>query len=202
MTVNNIWKGKIVQLRNLRPEDADIVAGLPHESESISFAGGIVEFPRGSAEPIRNFFANVSQRNQEIEINGGNVRLAIEPLLEPRWVGTVGLHDSNMRLKMGTLDVWVSPSYEQGQGYGGDATLIMLNYAFNELGFQRVGLEVYAPNVKAAGLYRKLGFVEEGRLRRTYFYKGEYYDQLIMSMLAEEFREKHREFIEYLYSEH
>jgi RimJ/RimL family protein N-acetyltransferase len=39
-------------------------------------------------------------------------------------------------------------------------------------------------------------------LRRTYFYKGEYHDQLIMSMLAEEFREKHREFIEYLYSEH
>lgn len=202
MAANNIWKGKIVQLRNLRPEDADVVATLPHESEAISFAGGIVELPRGSAEPIRNFFTNVAQRNQEIDINSGNIRLAIEPLLDPRWVGTVGLHDSNMRLKMSSLDVWVSPSSEHGKGYGGEATLMMLNYAFNELGFQRVGLEVYEPNIRAVGLYRKLGFVEEGRLRRTYFYKGAYHDQLIMSMLVEEFQEKHHDFIEFLYSEH
>jgi RimJ/RimL family protein N-acetyltransferase len=195
----NIFKGKKIQLRNVQAEDADLIVALPIETEVTSFAGGFVELPRGPVEPVRNFFANMATRNTSDD--SGNCKLAIETLEEGKWVGTVGLHNSNRRIRAAELDIWISPSGEFGKGYGKEACLILLNYAFNEMDFQRIGLGVYDINARAVELYRNLGFVEEGRFRRNYFYRGEFHDEIRMSILREEFMSQHRDFVDFLYSD-
>ena len=77
-----------------------------------------------------------------------------------------------------------------GQGFGTETTSLMLELGFNTLNLQRITLRVFADNERARNVYRKLGFVEEGRLRRDRFFDGEYCDTIMMSILREEWEQE------------
>jgi RimJ/RimL family protein N-acetyltransferase len=48
---------------------------------------------------------------------------------------------------------------------------------------KRIELQVFTHNERAIALYRKLGFVEEGRRRRSACRDGRYFDDLVMALL-------------------
>jgi diamine N-acetyltransferase len=72
-------------------------------------------------------------------------------------------------------------------GYAQELLPAVLRFGFDELGLNKVYLEVFTTNTKAANLYRKLGFREEGVLRAHYFVNGAYHDMYSMSILRDEF---------------
>jgi RimJ/RimL family protein N-acetyltransferase len=51
---------------------------------------------------------------------------------------------------------------------------------------RRVGLRVLAHDARAVGAYRKVGFVEEGRLRAYSMFEGEPRDDLLMAILRDD----------------
>lgn len=71
----------------------------------------------------------------------------------------------------------------QGRGIGGKLMEALLDLADNWYNIARVELTVYADNAGAIHLYKKLGFVEEGRHRGYAFREGEYVDALSMARL-------------------
>lgn len=73
------------------------------------------------------------------------------------------------------------------RGIGQDATNQTLNFAFQDLGLERVWLKVMTDNAPAIKLYQKCGFVEEGVMRKSVFKKGQFVDQIMMAILREEF---------------
>ena len=62
-------------------------------------------------------------------------------------------------ISIGEPDAW-------GQGYGTEATGLMLWLAFERIGLHRVGLSVFSFNERAIRSYEKAGFRLEGRLAR------------------------------------
>ena len=73
-----------------------------------------------------------------------------------------------------------------GQGIGSACIRWLAQMAFRDLGAHRFWLDVKARNTRAQSLYRREGFVEEGRLRES-VRTGDGYDALIvMSMLDRE----------------
>ncbi|MDP8243337.1 MAG: GNAT family protein [Candidatus Hinthialibacter antarcticus] len=102
-------------------------------------------------------------------------------------VGYVLLKDLDHKNRQAEIGIHLDPSH-QGKGYGKDAFLTLVRYCFAELNLHRVCLQVFAFNERAAGLYRKLGFVEEGRLRECFFTQGAYQDIIVMSVLESEFQ--------------
>ena len=82
-------------------------------------------------------------------------------------------------LTIGAKDCW-------NQGYGGEATRLMIDYAFGRLNLHRVWLRAIASNAHAVRLYRKAGFRDEGLLRDDYFDEGRYWDSHVMGLLAPE----------------
>jgi len=56
---------------------------------------------------------------------------------------------------------------------------------------QRVTLDYFTGNTRAAALYRKLGFVDEGVARNACSKDGVYYDLNLMSILRDEYFEKY-----------
>lgn len=71
-----------------------------------------------------------------------------------------------------------------GQGFGTEATGLVLDHAFAALGLHRVSLEVYAFNPRAQRSYEKAGFTVEGRLRDVLLWDGEWVDAIVMSVLS------------------
>lgn len=63
----------------------------------------------------------------------------------------------------------------------------MARYYFCELGYQKLSSLVYSFNEPSLRMREKLGFVFEGRLRRTAYTNGRHYDTICFGLTKEEF---------------
>lgn len=88
------------------------------------------------------------------------------------------------------IGVNVSSPY-QGQGYGSEAIVWVLDWAFRHANMHRVGISAHAWNEGAVRLYQRLGFVVEGRRREVVWYDGAWHDEVLMAMLEGEWRERY-----------
>ena len=73
-----------------------------------------------------------------------------------------------------------------GQGIGVDMMQTILEACFGNWGVHRIGVRVEEGNERALALYRRLGFIEEGRLRQAAFRDGRHMDVLLFGQLAAE----------------
>jgi hypothetical protein len=64
----------------------------------------------------------------------------------------------------------------------------MLDHAFESLGLHRIALAVFEFNERAIRSYRRVGFRVEGRAREAIWRDGRWWDEIQMSVLAEEWR--------------
>ncbi|MBU2439364.1 GNAT family N-acetyltransferase [bacterium] len=108
-----------------------------------------------------------------------------------RLIGEAGLlrmfhawRTTDISIIIGEKDAW-------GKGYGTEAILLLIDYAFRRLNFHRVAIGVVGFNEKAIRFWEKVGFKKEGIQRDGYSYNHKYYDFVMMSILEDEFRELH-----------
>jgi RimJ/RimL family protein N-acetyltransferase len=76
----------------------------------------------------------------------------------------------------------------QGKGYGSEAINWVVDWAFTFGGLHRVCIESFSFNTGAGRLYKRLGFVEEGRARQELWFNGKFHDRVIFGMLEDEWR--------------
>jgi RimJ/RimL family protein N-acetyltransferase len=88
-------------------------------------------------------------------------------------------------ITIGEKDAW-------GRGYGTEATLLMLDHAFDTLNLHRVSLAVFEFNDRAIRSYRRCGFIIEGRSRDAIWREGRWWDEITMSILEPEWRARRR----------
>ncbi|MDO4869778.1 MAG: GNAT family protein [Bacillota bacterium] len=83
--------------------------------------------------------------------------------------------------------IYIGNGEYRGKGVAKEVMQELLRYCFTMLRMERVTLDYYSGNVKAAGLYKKLGFQNEGVARNATRKDGKYYDLNLMSILRSEF---------------
>jgi RimJ/RimL family protein N-acetyltransferase len=108
------------------------------------------------------------------------------------YIGNIGLHDLERENRKALLGIIIGDKGYWGQGYGTDAILTMLRWAFDYLNLTRVYLTVYAYNERAIRCYQKCGFRHEGTMRQARFTGGRTYDEWMMGILRDEFLEEHK----------
>jgi ribosomal protein S18 acetylase RimI-like enzyme len=84
----------------------------------------------------------------------------------------------------GTLGMGIHSDY-RGQGIGSRLMQAALANA-KQSGLLRVDLTVYCSNAAAIALYRKFGFVEEGRMIKGRYLDGRFDDVIYMGLIFEE----------------
>ena len=77
----------------------------------------------------------------------------------------------------------------RGKGYAKPMWRLMLKRCFEEFGMYRVSLSTAEYNTVAQKVYRDLGFLEEGKLCKSLLRNNCYYDQLLMYMTVETWRD-------------
>lgn len=97
------------------------------------------------------------------------------------WCDVIRKEHEGMR-HAGRLGMGVLPAY-RGMGLGSRLLAATMTDAINK-GITRIELEVFASNPHAMALYRKMGFVEEGRKKLTRFLDGAYDDDIVMAYIV------------------
>lgn len=123
---------------------------------------------------------------EDRELSGADDSFAIHVKGGREPIGIIGLMNISDANTSADLSIIVGHPDDRHMGYGAEAIEVILRYAFGELGLTRVGLSVFAFNEEAISTYEKLGFEEEGRLRRAIKRDGSFHDAILMSVLKSE----------------
>jgi len=100
-------------------------------------------------------------------------------------IGDVQIALVSAEYRTGELGFVFHPAHH-GLGYAREATTELLRVGFDELGLHRIIGRCDARNTASAGLMGRLGMRREAHFRRNEFVKGEWCDELVYAMLAEE----------------
>ncbi|HEV3139584.1 MAG TPA: GNAT family protein [Vicinamibacterales bacterium] len=103
-------------------------------------------------------------------------------------VGLVQVRQLDPAFEGAELECTVTPS-SRGSGVFIEAARLVGSFVFGSLGTHRLEARVLLQNGRANGALRKLGAVQEGVLRRSVRRGGEYCDQVLWSVLKEDWGE-------------
>lgn len=112
---------------------------------------------------------------------------AIETLAG-EFVGVCDLGRVDGRSRTAVLGIWIGKPFWD-KGFGTDSVRVLCRFALGEMNLQRIELGVLETNPRGVRAYEKVGFKEEGRLRRAVFVGGRHVDMVVMGLLAEDFIE-------------
>ena len=179
----SIWQGHRVRLRSIEPDDWSVF----HEWDQDDATARMVDripLPR-SREASRRW----AEREATERPSGDAFRWAIVDG-DNAVVGSISTHSCDPRVGSFGYGIGVFPSW-QGRGYAAEAIRLVLRYYFTELGYQKATVHVYAFNQASQTLHRRLGFVQEGRLRRMVYADQRHWDVLVFGLTREEFTQHH-----------
>lgn len=103
-------------------------------------------------------------------------------------VGLVQVRQLDPAFEAAEWECTIAPS-ARGTGIFLEAARLAGSFAFGTLGVHRLEARVLLQNGRANGAVRKLGAMQEGVLRRSVRRGGEYFDQVLWSVLKEDWGE-------------
>lgn len=184
--MSTYWAGSVLRLRPVAPGDA---AAHHDFNDSLDYDLVDKRYPPGSLERVNQWAAERGQRGFEEQV----FFFQMEDLATGELVGSISTHRCDARVGVLSYGLHVLPGH-RGKGYAQEAICLVLRYYFQELRYQKANIEVFDLNGPSKALHARLGFVEEGRLRRSAFTRGEWWDVIQYGMTVEEFRELHPEY--------
>lgn len=182
--MTDIWRGRLVRLRGLEPEDWETFFTWNQDSDTARMFDH-AWFPT-SATRARHWAEETATRS----VADDSFFFAIEELEGGTVVGSIDPKDCDRRVGNFSYGVGIIPERRR-RGYASEAILLVARYYFQELRYQKMNAEVHDDNPASVALHERLGFTREGTLRRMAYTGGQYHDQLCFGMTAEEFAVLH-----------
>lgn len=169
-----------LSLRRFRDSDAETFASYRSDPAVARYQSWDIPFPVGAAR------AFVQEASAADPAQPGWFQYAIELRSDGSLAGDLGvnLHENRMQAELG----FTLAAAHQGHGYATEAVGRMLTQLFTAAGLARVSAECDARNTRSARLLERLGFRREGLRVRNTWIKGEWTDDLLFGLLAEDWR--------------
>lgn len=181
MTEPYYWQGEHIRLRPMHADDVELwLAEERSDSEAVRMLNAGMDLPKSEqdAQAFAERYAEFGHRHERI-------MFSIETL-EGELVGGINIHSMNQRNGTFETGTRIYRAY-RGRGYGFEAKLIVLRYAFHELRFQKYNIRCLESNRAMIDHAARLGCQPEGRIRRHNYTEGRFYDDLLFGLTREEF---------------
>jgi RimJ/RimL family protein N-acetyltransferase len=177
-----IFDGRLVRLSIFDPDaDADLMAKWNRDSEYARLL-----------DADAAYMWTPKQVKEWMEKEKDLYFFIIRTLAEDKPIGLIDLSGFSWPARQAWVGIGLGEREYWGKGYGTDAMQVLLRYAFQELNLNRINLDVFEYNERAAKSYLKCGFVEEGRARKAMRREGQRWDIIFMGILRSEWEEKNR----------
>jgi RimJ/RimL family protein N-acetyltransferase len=175
------WQGERTRLRPWRLDDAELRFRASLDSPTLALHEDGIVLP-SSVDLQKERLDKIAGFKDE-----SMLRFAMDNL-KGVTVGWVSLHSRDSKNGTFGFGVAVYRDY-RGQGHAVDAVRVLLKYGFWEQRYQKCNSVCLHTNDASLRMHEKLGFIEEGRIRRNCFYNGHYHDDVLFGMTREEFDE-------------
>ena len=187
--MSEYWRGKLVRLRAIEPEDAEHFFLINRERDVDRNLEMV--YPPSSMAGQRAWVEDAAKKGF-----GPNMefKFQIEDLGSGNLVGSIDTHHCNPR--QGTFEYGLSVREQfRGNGFASEAILLVLRYYFFELRFRKAEPGVFAFNDASIRLHERLGFVLEGTRRKHGYSHGAFHDLHLFGMTDDEFRKLHPDYV-------
>ncbi|MGH3447938.1 MAG: GNAT family N-acetyltransferase [Nocardioidaceae bacterium] len=176
----SILQSERLRLRGLQDADLPTLEDWWFDDEIMALQSGVVRPMPESAmrETFREWSANKD--------DGANA-FCVEHLDSGDLVGHVALWGATLASGAATMGIVLGGDH-QGKGYGVEAVRLMTRYGFDEMRLHRIEIRAWAYNTRALATYTKAGYLEEGRRREVVFHDGAWHDEVVLALLAGEWR--------------
>jgi RimJ/RimL family protein N-acetyltransferase len=169
--------GSLVTLRELRASDARSLFLAMTNDEVTRF----ISPPPTTVEGFEKFIAWTHRQRTA----GQYACFAIVPRGSDTAIGLFQIR--SLEPEFGTAEWGFAVAAEfWGTGVFGDGAQLAVAFAFTTLGAHRLEARASLANIRGNEALRKLGAVREGVLRKSFLRHGEYHDQALWTILAEE----------------
>lgn len=101
-------------------------------------------------------------------------------------IGSFGINFLSPYHRVANLGAMINEPDYWGGGYGTDALLLLIEYAFDWLDMRKLWLGSTSANARVMRQMEKAGFVLEARARRAALMDGAWHDGLLYGLLREE----------------
>lgn len=169
-----------VTLRSLRAEDATALLAMLTTEE-------VTRFISPPPPDVAGFERFIEWSHREWAA-GRFAAFAIVPVGYDVAVGIVQVRQLDPGFSSGEWGIALGSPF-WGTGVCAAATRLFLDFVFDQVGVHRLEGRAAVQNGRANGALRKIGAVQEGLLRRSLCCNGRYFDQLLWSILADDWRE-------------
>jgi RimJ/RimL family protein N-acetyltransferase len=163
--------GRVAIIRLARPGDAESEVEL---ESAVGGEGLYIDEDKSerSVEEMRDDLAEAETRSK--------LRLVAE--VDGRFAGSIGLARGHYAKNShtGSLGIYIHQEF-RSLGIGEALMRGGIDWA-RKVGLRKLTLGVFATNLRAIGLYRKVGFAEEARLKGHVMIRGEPVDRVFMTL--------------------
>ena len=169
--------GRVVTLREPVPQDLLSILDILSLVDATRF---------GLDEPLSELSVQeLIERFVRERESGIAVTYAVTAANARMMVGLVQVRQLDPSFEAAEWECTIAPSW-RGSGTFLETARLAGSFAFGTLGTHRLEARVLLQNGRANGALRKLGAVQEGVLRRSARRAGEYVDQVLWSLLKED----------------
>ena len=169
--------GTRVVLRELRASDAASLFAMLTTEEVMRF----ISPPPSTVEGFERFIQwTVRQR-----VAGKYVCFAVTPAGDDTAIGIIQLRQLDASFETAEWGFAIGSGY-WGTGMFQEAAQLVLDFSFDTMGVQRLEARAALRNGRGTGALRKLGAVQECVLRKSFLKDGEYLDQALWTILADD----------------
>lgn len=132
--------------------------------------------------------------NESVSSNPHNLMFGIRRLDDNELLGCCGLVYIHPVYRHADLSLYIgwNNAYIDNEGYASEASELLFDYAFNDLGLNKVWTEIYTFDHRKKALYDKFGMSVDGVLRQNCFWDGKFWDSWVLSILAAEWRSRNK----------
>jgi len=177
-----VLTGRSATLRELQLPDATSLLAMLTAEEVSRF----ISPPPTTVEGFERF---ILWANRE-RAAGNYACFAIEPQGTDTAVGLFQLRQLEPGWGTGEWGFALGSPY-WGSGLFAEGAELVLRFTFETVGVHRLEARAALHNGRGTGALRKIGAVQEGVLRRSFLRNGQYHDQGLYSILAEEWLATH-----------
>jgi RimJ/RimL family protein N-acetyltransferase len=117
--------------------------------------------------------------------NPNEIVLGIETL-DGKLIGNMALVHINAKDRTASTGALIGEKEYWSKGYGTDAKMTLLNYAFNTLNLRKINSSVYAFNKRSLRYNLKCGYKVEGVRKKQIFRNGKYHDEILIAVFKED----------------